>query len=165
MPMAKIFAALLASLFLVHANAGIESQHLNLAQTLPVAIRSVKSCGAWEAEGRNGQFRLIVADVSDGVGSELYVQWITVPTKDKPPAVVQTVAIRELNDDHAQYDFLSVDCEQKGKASYVRARAYFEHDERPKVHIFSIRLFGMGQYELTEQQVERVRSKHPELKD
>ena len=149
--MVRTLTVFMALVVAGRANAGIESQQLHKVQALRIEVRSVKSCGTWEVDGRSGHYRLVIADVYNGAGSELYVQWVIDATQEKAAVVLQTVPIRELNDDHSQYDFLSVDCERKGKASYVRARAHFEHDERPKVHVFAIRLLGVGRYELKEQ--------------
>lgn len=128
----------------------LESIQLDKASALPVEFRLVTSCGQWHAGGKQGYYRLVVADVYGGAGSELYVQWIEQATQETPPAVVKTLAFPELNDDHRQYDFRTVECARKGGAPYVRATATYEHDETDKTHEIWIRLVDIGRYQLSE---------------
>ncbi|MCK6422732.1 MAG: hypothetical protein L6Q73_17740 [Aquabacterium sp.] len=116
---------------------------------LSVVWRSVQRCGAWKADGRAGYFRVIVGDVSDGAGSELYVQRVAHATQQQGPVVVGTASISELNDDHAQYDFQSVECRREGRSTLVQVVATFEHDEDDRRHLIALRLTDAGQYKLS----------------
>lgn len=127
----------------------IESMLLDRVAALPIEYRLVKSCGSWQADGKEGYYRIIVGDVYDGAGSEIYVQWIEQATQEKHASLIRTLAFPELNNDHQQYYFLSVECEKKGRHTYVKAKATYEHDEADEVHGISIRLLDIGRYELS----------------
>jgi desulfoferrodoxin (superoxide reductase-like protein) len=120
--------------------------------TLPIEYRIVKRCGQWQAGDRMGYYRVIVGDVYHGAGSELYVQWIEEATQEKPAVLVKTLGFAELNDDHGQYDFESVDCEQRSGRTTIRARATYEHDEPDQVRDISIQLLDIGKYRLTQRE-------------
>jgi len=132
-----------------NANA-IESTLLGDVEKLPVHYRVVKTCGNWTAENKNGYYRLIVGDVYDGAGSEIYVQWITNATQEKHAEIIKTLAFPELNNDHSQYSFQSADCKREGKSTYIKARALYEHDEGDKIHDISIKLIDIGKYQLSD---------------
>lgn len=117
---------------------------------LPVVWTAVKRCGTWQAQGRQGDYRIIVGDAYDGAGSELYVQWIAQATQERPAAVIRTVAVTELNDDHNQFEIVSVDCQTRGRSTSVLARAINEHDEGRKRRAFAIRLHEAGGYTFEE---------------
>jgi hypothetical protein len=128
---------------------GIESLFLDAVNKLPLEVSLVKNCGSWEAGGKHGDYRMIVANVSNGVGNELYVQWIEVK-KDSSRHLLTTLAFPELNNDHAQYAFESVSCAQKGKRVSIEIKASFEHDEGGEVHDISIELVDVGTYRLVD---------------
>jgi hypothetical protein len=128
----------------------INSQLLREVSALPTEYRIVQRCGEWRQGDRVGYHRVVVGDVYNGAGSELYVQWIEQSMPDRAPTVVKTLAVRELNDDHGQYDFESVDCEQRSDRTTIRARATYEHDEPGQVHDISIQLLEVGKYRLSQ---------------
>ncbi len=128
----------------------IESQLYGEVDQLPINIRIVKSCGAWQSDNRDGYYRLIVGGVYDGAGSEIYVQWITNATQEKKSELVKTLAFPELNNDHAQYSIQSADCKKVGKSTVITAKALFEHDENDQVHEMSIKLIDIGKYQLSD---------------
>jgi hypothetical protein len=138
----------------------LESTLLDKVQTLPTEYRIVIPCGDWQVEGRAGYYRVIVADVYQGAGSELYVQWVEPATQQKPASVWKTVAVSELNNDHAQYQVESARCETKGRQAQLRVRAVYEHDPPDRVRDISIRLIDAGRYSLR-QQVRPLRSPVP----
>ena len=59
-----------------------------------------------------------------------------------------TVAIRELNDDHNQYEITDVRCIVKGRTTRLIVRAINEHDEAQRPRSFTIRLNADGSYKL-----------------
>ena len=71
-----------------------ESLQFDKVSALPLEFRLLKSCGSWQADGKRGYYRIIVADVHDGAGSELYVQWIAQATQDAHPVVVKPLGFR-----------------------------------------------------------------------
>ncbi len=125
---------------------GMESMFLDEASKLPVELSLVKNCGNWEADGQRGYIRMIVADVTNGVGNELYVQWIAV--KDSKPGLIKTLAIAELNNDHSQYAFKAISCGEQGSAVSIKIEADYEHDEGDQTHEISIELGDIGKYRL-----------------
>ncbi|MFC5472463.1 hypothetical protein [Paraherbaspirillum soli] len=136
--------------FFDYSNAEITSSLLSKAEKLPIEMRIVRNCGNWQYGNKNGYYRLIIGDVYDGAGSEIYVQWITNPTQEKKSELIKTLAFPELNDDHAQYYFKSVDCKKIGKSTYVKLKALLEHDQIDKVHNISIKLIDIGSYKIIE---------------
>jgi hypothetical protein len=137
-------------IFLSQSASAVESLLLGEIEQLPINVRIVKTCGAWQADNRDGYYRLIVGDVYDGAGSEIYVQWITNATQDKKSELVNTLAFPELNNDHLQYSIQSADCKKVGKSTVITAKALFEHDENDQVHELSIRLIDIGKYQLSD---------------
>jgi hypothetical protein len=128
----------------------IESTLLGEVEKLPIHYRIVKTCGNWKAENKDGYYRLIIGDVYDGAGSEIYVQWITNPTQEKHSELIKTLAFPELNNDHSQYSFQSADCKKEGKYTFIKAKALYEHDEGEQIHDISIKLIDVGKYQLSD---------------
>ena len=147
--MIKETIALLLSVSVFQNACAIESTLLGDVEKLPIHYRIVKTCGNWKAENKDGYYRLIVSDVYDGAGSEIYVQWITNATQEKHAELIKTLAFPELNNDHAQYSFLSADCKSEGKYTYIKAKALYEHDENGQIHDISIKLIDIGKYQLS----------------
>jgi hypothetical protein len=151
----RMFLPAVFLLCAVHAaRGGIESMFLDAVNKLPVELSLVKNCGSWEAGGKHGDYRMIVADVYNGVGNELYVQWIETKAGSSRH-LLTTLAFPELNNDHAQYAFESVSCGEKGKRVSIEIKASFEHDEDGEVHDISIELIDIGKYRL----VDKVRKR------
>lgn len=125
-------------------------------QALPLNYRIIKTCGDWKVKNTHGYYRLVVADVDDGAGSEVYVQWITNPTSEQKSKLIKTLAFSELNNDHSQYLVQTATCEKRGGFVNVTIKASYEHDEKDLVHHFSIKLIDIGKYELREKQCGRV---------
>lgn len=124
---------------------------LESVQALPLNYRIIKNCGDWRVKDTHGYYRLVVADVYDGAGSEVYMQWITHPTLEQKSKLIKTLAFSELNNDHSQYLIQAATCEKKGGFVYITIKALYEHDEKDRVHQFSIRLIDVGKYELREE--------------
>ncbi len=106
----------------------IESQALGIAESLPATISQVFRCGVWFEQGRHGHYRFVLAEVSGGAGTEVYLQRILESAEDSRQTlrVVATTPIRELNNDHQQYQVASARC--VGRAA-VELSATYEHDE------------------------------------
>jgi hypothetical protein len=138
----------LSLIFISQYSNAVESNLLNEVNKLPIEYRIIKTCGNWQAENRDGYYRLIVGDVYDGAGSEIYVQWITNATQEKHSELIKTLTFPELNNDHSQYSFQSADCKKEGKFTYIKAKALYEHDEGNQIHNISIKLIDIGKYEL-----------------
>jgi hypothetical protein len=122
----------------------------NTAEHLPVSIREVKRCGTWQSKDQQGYYRILVGDVYDGAGSELYIQLVTDPGQNEPSKIIKTIPISELNNDHAQYYFQSVECVSSRKATNIIVNTLFEHDEKEKNHQFSITMIDVDRYQLIE---------------
>ena len=138
----------LSLIFISQYSNAVESNLLNEVNKLPIEYRIIKTCGNWQAENKDGYYRLIVGDVYDGAGSEIYVQWITNATQEKHSELIKTLTFPELNNDHSQYSFQSADCKKEGKFTYIKAKALYEHDEGNQIHNISIKLIDIGKYEL-----------------
>lgn len=141
---------LLPLLLLSHYASAVESTLLNQVEQLPINYNTVKTCGSWHADDKDGYYRLVVGDVYDGAGSEVYVQWITNATQEKHAELVKTLAFKELNNDHLQYLITNADCQKDGKSWTIKLKASFEHDEHDEVHRISIKLIDIGAYQLTD---------------
>lgn len=118
---------------------------------LPAQVHQVLNCGSWKEGATSGHYRVVLFDVSYGTGTEVYVQRIQ---EDAQPSglalrLVETLPIRELNDDHAQYQVVSARCGGLGTHSVVDLVATFEHDERDIKHHVRITLPAPGSYRIT----------------
>jgi len=150
--MVKIFFAifLIGGLLQSAMATGSESFLLGAVENLPTSLRIVKTCGNWQYGQQEGYYRLIIGDVHNGAGSEVYVQFITNPDQNTASKLIKTLAFSELNNDHSQYYFQSIDCSTVGKFTYVNVTGQYEHDEIPKMHHISIKLIDMNHYQLVE---------------
>jgi len=126
----------------------VESRQRELVAALPPAVRSVQSCGRWREGEADGSYRLVVADVDDGAGTELYVQWLRDPSPSGGPVLVRSVPVRELNDDHAQFEITELRCLARHASTTVEVRAWFEHDAKPRLHTWRLELRAGGVYRL-----------------
>ncbi|AVS75772.1 hypothetical protein [Paracidovorax cattleyae] len=119
-------------------------------EALPASVRQVLPCGQWTEASRQGTYRVVEANVNEGAGSELYVQWVTDPLQGEPSRVTKTVAFSELNDDHSQYRFESVQCRARGAAIEITVKARYEHDEDDRLRTFNVRVEPGGGYRVNE---------------
>ena len=72
-------------LLLAAANVGAESG-------VPAAVHSVTSGGYWEAEGRQGTYRVVVLNSGyEHVTSRVLVEWLQEPTRNEVAKVVSSV--------------------------------------------------------------------------
>ncbi|BFO57494.1 hypothetical protein [Acidovorax sacchari] len=126
-------------------------------EALPASVRQVLPCGQWAEASRQGTYRVVEANVNEGAGSELYVQWVSDPLQGDPSRITKTVAFPELNDDHSQYRFESVQCRARGAAIEITVKARYEHDEDDRLRTFSVRVEPGGSYRLLETPVRRNR--------
>lgn len=119
---------------------------MNEVKKIPLEYRTIKTCGTWKAENKDGYYRIVVADVYDGAGSEIYAQWITNTTQERKSELIKTLAFPELNNDHSQYSIQTIDCKTKGKFTHIKLKALHEHDETNRIHNISIKLIDVGKY-------------------
>jgi hypothetical protein len=140
-----VWAAMTALPLPSHA---INSMLASEIEHLAPSVKSVWTCGTWGRADVEGRYRIIVGDVNSGAGQELYVQWVAQQPSESAPRVVTTVAIRELNDDHNQYEIADVRCSVKGRTTRLIVRAINEHDEAQRPRSFTIRLNADGSYRL-----------------
>ena len=140
------FAAIVACL--PATGFAINSMLQGQVEQMSAAIRSVQTCGAWSADGREGRYRVVVGDVVFGAGQELYIQRIFQSAEDPRSHVVSTAAVRELNDDHNQHEIADVRCSVQGRTTRLIVRAVNEHDEAARRRRFTIRLNDDGSYRL-----------------
>lgn len=148
------FAALVIAFPMAHA---ADSWMRPQVETLPAAIRQVLACGQWTQASRQGSYRVVEANVHEDAGSELYVQWVTDPLQGDPSRVTRTLAFPELNDDHGQYRFDSVQCRARGGAIEVTVKARYEHDEDDRLRTFTVRVEPGGTYRVSETGARRGR--------
>jgi hypothetical protein len=143
-------AALLAAAAMLAAwpAAAIESQALGLVEPLPAEIRQAFSCGEWSSGGAGGPYRIVVVEVSGGAGTEVYIQRVqeTEGGSGRQLRVLETTPVRELNDDHAQYEVSAARCIGAGARSSVELLATFEHDQGDVQHRIRISLASPGTY-------------------
>ncbi len=126
-------------------------------EALPVFVRQVLPCGQWQEAARQGTYRVVEANVHEGAGSELYVQWVTEPLQGDPSRVTKTIAFPELNDDHRQYRFDSLQCRSRGAAIEITVKARYEHDEDDRLRTFTVRVQPGGSYRVAEAGARRGR--------
>lgn len=145
---ASLVAVLASTLGLApHASAAIESHALGAAEAVPVAIQQVFRCGAWAEAGRHGHYRLVLATVNGGAGTEVYIQRILESTEgsDEVLHVVATIPVRELNNDHQQYQVSSARC---SGSNSVELMATYEHDEGDVERRIRLVLAAAGTYRI-----------------
>ncbi|MGH8822811.1 MAG: hypothetical protein ACREWJ_16180 [Rhodoferax sp.] len=131
--------------------AAIESQALGIVGSVPPQIHQIFPCGNWSRSGHAGYYRVVLADVSGGVGTEVYIQTMqeTVIGSNLTLRTLETTPIRELNDDHGQYLVSSAKCVSKGTQGVVELKATFEHDEGNVAHRIRVVLIAPGSYKIS----------------
>lgn len=75
------------------------------------------------------------------------MQWLSSPdqvTNEVRP--IRTVGIDELNNDHSQYFFAQATCSPGASSSTVALRGTYEHDETPRAHVFTVKVYDTGKY-------------------
>ncbi len=112
-------------------------------------VLRVLDCGQWSEGDKFGSRRLVLMRVYGGAGTEVYMQWLSAP-EEKTYAIqaVRTIGIEELNNDHSQYVFDHATCRAGKSFATVTLRGTYEHDEKPKVHVFEVRVDNSGKYVL-----------------
>lgn len=118
-------------------------------ESLPIHVQKVETCGAWSQADRAGYYRVVVVDVHEGAGSEIYVQWLTQPTQERRPELVRTLAFPELNDDHSQYAIQEMRCRKVGSGIEIAIKAQYEHDTVEKTHAIRVLVKAAGTYAIS----------------
>ena len=127
--------------------AAIESQALGIVEPIPPQVRQVFACGEWSESGISGYYRIVLAEVNYGAGTEVYIQRIRAADGSSLGLkLLDTTPIRELNNDHAQYQVSSAKCIGAGARSSVELIATFEHDEGDLRHRVRISLKVPGSF-------------------
>ena len=128
--------------------AAIESQALGVVEPLVAQVRQVFGCGKWSESGSSGYYRIVLVEVSYGAGTEVYIQRIQEVAQGSNLSLrlLETTPLRELNNDHAQYQVSSAKCIGAGARSLVELIATFEHDEGDVEHRIRISLTAPGSY-------------------
>ena len=106
--------------------AGLESQELGTVESLPTAIAQVFTCGSWVDRRQQGHYRIVLVNVNGGAGTEVYIQRILESPTGSNQALLSTTPVRELNNDHSQYQVSNAKCASKNS---VELMATYEHDE------------------------------------
>lgn len=110
-------------------------------------VLQVTHCGSWRKGDKFGDRRLVLMRVYGGAGTEVYVQWLSAPDQNTMEIrPVRTIGIDELNNDHSQYFFSQATCSGGQSSSSIVLRGTYEHDERPKTHVFNIAVHDTGRY-------------------
>lgn len=118
-------------------------------ESLPILVQKVETCGAWTQADRAGYYRVVVVDVHEGAGSEIYVQWLTQPTQEARSELVRTLAFPELNDDHSQYAIQEMRCRKVGSGIEIAIKAQYEHDTVEKTHAIRVLVKAAGTYAIS----------------
>lgn len=92
---------------------------------------------------------MVVVDVHEGAGSEIYVQWLTQPTQEARSELVRTLAFPELNDDHSQYAIQEMRCRKVGSGIEIAIKAQYEHDTVEKTHAIRVLVKAAGTYAIS----------------
>lgn len=141
--------ALMAFLALPLGATASESLLTRQMESLPLSVQKVETCGAWSQADRAGYYRVVVVDVHEGAGSEIYVQWLTQPTQERRPELVRTLAFPELNDDHSQYAIQEMRCRKVGSGIEIAIKAQYEHDTVEKTHAIRVLVKAAGTYAIS----------------
>ena len=92
----------------------------------PDAVNWVQLCGTW-GKDHKGTYRVIHADQE--AQSFLYVQWMRRDANGSPHAE-HTVAIAELDNDHAEIALSDLTCRATPRGIVLTARAASGHDDK-----------------------------------
>ncbi|GKS84892.1 hypothetical protein AVMA1855_12090 [Acidovorax sp. SUPP1855] len=141
--------ALMAFLALPLGATASESLLTRQVESLPLSVQKVETCGAWTQADRAGYYRVVVVDVHEGAGSEIYVQWLTQPTQERRSELVRTLAFPELNDDHSQYAIQEMRCRKVGSGIEIAIKAQYEHDTVEKTHAIRVLVKAAGTYAIS----------------
>ncbi|GKS92859.1 hypothetical protein [Acidovorax sp. SUPP2825] len=141
--------ALMAFLALPLGATASESLLTRQVESLPLSVQKVETCGAWTQADRAGYYRVVVVDVHEGAGSEIYVQWLTQPTQERRSELVRTLAFPELNDDHSQYAIQAMRCRKVGSGIEIAIKAQYEHDTVEKTHAIRVLVKAAGTYAIS----------------
>ncbi|WP_157604283.1 hypothetical protein [Rhizobacter sp. Root1221] len=98
--------------------AEVEARH-------PAQINWVTTCGDWRAAGQAGVYRVVHATLN--AQSLLYVQWLYTDGRGINKAA-HTLALPEVNNDHAEIELTRLRCDATRTGVVVRARAAFGHE-------------------------------------
>ncbi|MGJ7499171.1 hypothetical protein ACSFBF_02335 [Variovorax sp. ZT5P49] len=123
--------ALLAALLALGTLSGTGAHALGMdvgyeAFRTPDAISWVQMCGTW-GKDHQGTYRVLHAD--QYAQSFLYVQWMTRDANGSLRAE-HTVAIAELDNDHAEIALTDLTCRATPRGIVVTARASSGHEEK-----------------------------------
>jgi hypothetical protein len=126
------------------------AQALEMAKTIPVQLAEATSGGVWTEGEKTGVYRVMTLVVADGEATATHViaQWLQLEEGKPEPTVVETVAIKEVNDQNLQGAFVALETEKDNEASVVVSS--YDPIEDDDISI-NVRLTTPGKYEIVKQ--------------
>jgi hypothetical protein len=113
--------------------------------TLPGAVEDVRIPGTWEADGKSGAYRVIIArSGGDAVQARLFVQWI-VYHDDGGATVENTIEIKELADLKVDIVDYQSESDEDGLSVYIQTiDPNGTADESYELHVVSPTEYRFG---------------------
>jgi hypothetical protein len=90
----------LLTLSLVPLAAAAADDDTKLVESISPQVADVVTGGSWSADKQGGFYRVFVIMSGEGAnfGAHVYLQWLALANDSPLPAVVKTVAVKEVND-------------------------------------------------------------------
>ncbi len=142
-----LFSAFAIASMAVVATGPALSQALDIAKSVPTHLSEATSGGAWTKGEQSGVYRVMSLVVPSGESShsEVVVQWLQLEENKPDPTVIETIAIKEVNDQQLQGAFVTLETEKDNEATLVVSS--YDPIEDKDISI-SIRLTEPGKYEI-----------------
>ena len=117
-------------------------------------INSVTTDGYWEAEGKNGQYRIIETKQGfDLARSSIFLQWIQIDVDNGSISVIHSISITEINSD--MWCFFKKAVFNHHKKSYIlsfqkRGDGSEPSEVSEKTHTATLMPDGLGNYKFSQ---------------
>lgn len=120
MPRALITLLLMMALFAVPTTATARTPEALVAM-VPVEVKEIQSGGVWEDRGTSGIYRMVatLAGADRDYAARVHLQWLSIDQVSGQLRVVNTVEIKEFNEQRMPFVSISFDADTPGELNLV----------------------------------------------
>lgn len=109
-----------------------------LVESVPPQIADVVSGGSWSAGKQGGLYRafVVMSESDKGFGASIYLQWLALSDDSPVPTVVQTVPIKEANEQKLPTASIEIDGEENKDNEIILVVSGYDFDSDKDILLF-----------------------------
>jgi len=133
-----------------------------LVDAVAPEVSEVASGGHWSADGKGGFYRALVVMAGEkGATVNIYVQWLSFGDGGKPPVIVKSVPIKEINDQKLGNASITIGGEEDKDNETTISVSSYDIDEDEDISLY-VKATNPGAYTMEKAPPEGAEEEGPE---